>query len=275
MFITNDPNFAKAIYDSGVSRIFIDLEVNGKQKRQGHLDSVKSKHSFEDVIAIRKVVPEAELLVRLNPFYEGTHKEVDRAIHAGADLIMLPMFRTLKEVEALSEMVDGRAGIIPLFETPESLDLVQAISRLRGVSEVYVGLNDLHLALHMDFMFEPLTKGLVEQVAKAAKQVGIPFGFGGIARIDEGDVTGSMVLGEHLRLKSDSVILSRTFYRQEEGVDDAKNIFLSEIKRLRDEEARLAKRTGKQVEIDHERFCQAVDSIVKTKIQKSYDKAIF
>lgn len=39
----------------------------------------------------------------------------------------------------------------------------------------------------------------------------IPFGFGGIARIGEGDLPSDYILGEHVRLGSTSVILSRTF----------------------------------------------------------------
>ena len=37
------------------------------------------------------------------------------------------------------------------------------------------------------------------------------FGFGGIARIGEGDLPSDNILGEHVRLGSQSVILSRTF----------------------------------------------------------------
>ena len=39
----------------------------------------------------------------------------------------------------------------------------------------------------------------------------MPFGFGGIARIGEGDLPSDHILGEHVRLGSTSVILSRTF----------------------------------------------------------------
>jgi len=268
MFITNDSQLAKVIFEQGVERIFVDWEVNGKQQRQGHLDTVMSNHTYEDAVAVRQAVPEAELLIRLNPFYKGTLDEVEKAIKAGADLIMLPMFQTVEEVRLLSEMVNGRAGIVPLFETPESMDCVNDVAGLMGIHEIYVGLNDLHLALGLDFIFEPLAKGMLEEAAYISKRAGLRFGFGGVARADEGAVSGSMVLGEHLRLKSDSVILSRTFYRPTEE-EDAKTVFSREIKRLRECETQLAQRNTMQEKLDHEAFCQAVEMVVAAKREKT------
>ena len=45
MYITNEPRIAQIAENSGVDRIFVDLEVRGKAARQGHIDSVKSHHS--------------------------------------------------------------------------------------------------------------------------------------------------------------------------------------------------------------------------------------
>lgn len=264
MFITNDPELARTIYGEGVQRIFVDWEVNGKQERQGHLDTVMSKHTYEDAVLVRQAVPEAELLVRLNPFYKETEQEVEKAIQAGADLIMLPMFHTTEEVRLLTDMVDERVGIVPLFETPESMKLVQDIIGLRGISEIYVGLNDLHLALGSDFMFEPLADGMLENIAQCAKKAGLRFGFGGVARADEGAVSGGMVLGELLRLQSDSVILSRTFYRQDED-RNVGAVFCREIRRLREEELRLSHRGTEEELLDHKKFCDAVQQVVLAK----------
>ena len=64
--ITNDPLKAKILSDNGVDRIFVDLEILGKQKRQGHLDTVISKHKISDVAKI-KTISQGEVLVRINP----------------------------------------------------------------------------------------------------------------------------------------------------------------------------------------------------------------
>lgn len=63
----------------------------------------------------------------------------------------------------------------------------------------------------LTFMFELLSDGLVEYIALKCNKAGKPFGFGGIARIGEGDLPSDNILGEHVRLGSSSVILSRTF----------------------------------------------------------------
>jgi len=269
MYITNDTELAKVIVQKGVKRIFIDWEVNGKQERQGHLDTVMSKHSHEDAVQMRKAVPKAELMIRLNPFYEGTAKEVEQAVDAGADLVMLPMFSTLEEVRALSDMVDGRVGIVPLFETPAALKIVKDITQLPSIHEIYVGLNDLHLALGLDFMFEPLVLGMLDDVALCAKEVGLRFGFGGIARADEGDVSGAMVLGEHLRLGSNSVILSRTFYRAKEDKEDVGFVFQREIEKLHAAARRLSARSEREELHDFAVFSQAVMKVASAKRKKN------
>ena len=100
MYITNNVSVAKIAEDSGVDWIFIDLEINGKDQRQGHLDTVISRHSIEDVKRIAGVLSESDLLVRVNPIYEGSKDEIDRVISDGADLVMLQFFKAKKEVEA-------------------------------------------------------------------------------------------------------------------------------------------------------------------------------
>jgi hypothetical protein len=262
MFITNNPETAKAAHAGGVTRLFVDWEIHNKYQRQGHLDTVINRHSYEDALRVRNAVPEAELLIRLNPYHENTDDEVEQALSAGADLIMLPMFYRLEEIVALNDMVKGRAGIVPLVETAESLNLVESIAQVSGVYELFVGLNDLHRALNMKFMFEPVADGAIERVANAAKKNNIRYGFGGIARIDEGLVSGEMVLAEHARLGSSSVILSRTFYRDDApGKCDSEKAFTIELQKLKNAEYRMLKRNSTQIKQDMIKFQLAVKNI--------------
>jgi len=60
-------------------------------------------------------------------------------------------------------------------------------------------------------MFEVLSGGLVEYIAEKCNKRKVKFGFGGIARIGDGILPAEYILGEHYRLGSNSVILSRTF----------------------------------------------------------------
>ena len=82
MYITNDENIAKIAEESGVDWIFIDLEINGKEERQGYLDTVISHHKIEDVKMIKNVLRKSELLVRINPIYEDSQEEIPASENA-------------------------------------------------------------------------------------------------------------------------------------------------------------------------------------------------
>lgn len=236
MMIMNSHELAVMAVNCGVDRIFVDLEINGKFERQGHRDTLISKHTFKDVENIRRAVPEAELLVRLNPLYEGSCNEIDRAISLGADILMLPMFKGLGEIEAFCKHVSGRVDVIPLVETVEAAAIADAVAKVDGVTELYIGLNDLHMAMGKAFMFELLADGTVDRLASQIHASGKPFGFGGVARVGEGLLPAEKILAEHVRLGSSSVILSRTFHRQADTPDKLREQmdFKTEIQKIRD-----------------------------------------
>jgi len=263
MVITRDPQFAAFAASHGVERIFVDLEIHGKQERQGHRDTVISNHTFDDVAVVRTAVTDQELLVRLNPVYAGSENEIEQVIGLGADIIMLPMFSSLQEVRRFTQAIAGRCRFIPLVETPAAVSQIAALVREPGVDEIYVGLNDLHMALGLDFMFQLLTDGTVEKIAAECHAAGKPFGFGGVARMDEGLLKGELVLSEHVRLGSSAVILSRTFHRPESGLDrvTADNNFAREVARLRESESRLVARDTRQVESDRRSLRVKVEAV--------------
>ena len=220
MLITNNRNVAQLAVDSGVGRIFLDIEINGKKERQGHLDTVISGHCLNDLQELRKVTGEFEILVRINPLFVGTGDEVEAAIRLGADIIMLPMFHTEEEVRAVSEMIDGRIKLIPLVETKSAIKNIDMIARVAGVNEIHIGLNDLHLDMGLSFMFELFTNGVIEDAAVKLNQVGMPFGIGGIAKLGEGKLPADMILSEHIRLGSKSAILSRAFHNGSKTLEE-------------------------------------------------------
>lgn len=268
LLITNDPTLAAFAVQQGVDRVFVDLEVLGKHERQGHRDTLISRHSLADAARVRAGLRGGELLVRLNPVHAESDAEIDGAIAAGADLVMLPMFKTLAEVERVARRIAGRCRFVPLVETPAALDLVPALTRTKGVDELYLGLNDLHMALGRDFLFELLIDGTVERFADACRSAGTPFGFGGVARVDEGLVSGRLVLSEHVRLGSSSVILSRTFHRSSQNLEEALASvdFGKEITRLREAERALSSRDPMEIDADR-RALEAAVGAVRDKIR--------
>ena len=245
MYITNKPEVAKIAEASGVDWIFLDMEFIGKDKRQGGLDTVQNHHTVEDVRVIKDAVSQAKVLVRVNPIhdalpgYPSSKDEIDEAIEAGADIIMLPFFKTIEEAKLFIELVDGRAKTCLLLETAEAAMLIDEILKIPGIDMIHIGLNDLHLSLGMKFMFQLLTDGIVESLANKIKAKGIPFGFGGIARLDTGAVPGKYVLKEHYRLGSSMVIVSRSFCNTDKisDLDEVKKIFVTGIAEIRRLEA--------------------------------------
>lgn len=217
MYITNQPHIAKIAEAAGVDRIFIDMESLGKKKRQGGMDTVQSHHTFEDVANIRAVVTDAQLLVRCNPIHEAcegycsSKEEIETVIQNGADMIMLPYFKTAEEAGRFLSMVNGRAKTNLLVETPEAVAEIDKILELPGIDEVHIGINDLSLGYHKKFMFELLTDGTVEQLCKKFREAGIPFGIGGIASLGRGLLPAEYLIKEHYRLGSTAAILSRSF----------------------------------------------------------------
>lgn len=250
--ITNDPDFAAFAVRCGVTRLMVDLEQHGKMERQNGLGTFISDHRPQDVAPVHDAAPQSALIVRINPLHAGSDAEIGQALAAGASHLMLPMFRRAAEVADFVALAAGRAKTIALLETRDALDCVEQWAALPGLDEVYVGLNDLHRELGMRFMFEPLAAGVVDRVAAVAKRAGKRFGFGGIARLDEGLLPGRVVLGEHLRLGSTSVILSRTFNREriEAPESDWRAIYAREIGLLQHAVVVLAQRDAAEVEND-------------------------
>lgn len=217
MYITNNPEVALIAEHAGVDRIFVDLEYIGKADRQGGMDTVQSDHTLQDVKRISQVLSKADLLVRVNPIHEATEEycsskeEIETAITNGADIIMLPFFKTVEEVEFFINQVAGRCRTMLLLETPEAVECLDDILALKGIDEIHIGINDLSLGYKRKFMFELLADGTVEALLARIAEKNIPYGFGGVASLHKGLLPGNMVIKEHYRLGSGTVILSRSF----------------------------------------------------------------
>ena len=272
MYITNKPEVAKIAETSGVDWIFLDMEFIGKDARQGGLDTVQNHHTVKDVANIKAAVQNAKVLVRVNPIHEAlsdypsSKDEIDATIKAGADIVMLPFFKTVEEVKQFISYVDGRAKTLLLMETVEAANLVDEILEVPGIDMIHLGLNDMHLELGMKFMFELLANGTVEKLGNKIKAKGIPFGFGGIATLDGGALPGSMVLKEHVRLGSSMVIVSRSFCNTDvvTDLDEVKRIFDTGISGLRALEKEASQADAAYLEENRKAVVAAVNKIAGT-----------
>jgi hypothetical protein len=254
--ITNDPDFARRCDALEGLRLWVDLERNGKAERQAGRNTFISTHTLDDVGRVKAALQRSRLMVRVNPLHPDTDTEVNAVLAQGADLLMLPMFTEAWELQAFCAIVAGRAPVVALLETAGAFECLPEWISTPGLEEVYVGLNDLHLSMGLHFMFEPLALGLVDTVARMARAQGLRFGFGGIARLDEGLLPGRDVLAEHLRLGSQAVILSRTFHRTDGG-----ERFEDEVAALRTAEQSLTSRSAEQVQADRLRIADTICDI--------------
>lgn len=244
MYITNRPEVALMAEAAGVDRIFLDMEYIGKQDRQGGMDTVQCQHTPEDVAAVRRVLTTAQVLVRCNPVhdateaYTSTEEEIDEVVQSGADVIMLPYFKTADEVKRFLKAVDGRATTMLLVETPEAVERIDEILALPGIDEVHIGLNDLSLGYGMRFMFELLADGTVDALCRKFAEKGIPYGFGGIASLGKGALHSEYIIAEHYRLGSSCAILSRSFcdMNRVDSLDAARIIFKNGLQSIREYE---------------------------------------
>lgn len=241
MYITNDPNITEIAENCGVDRIWIDLERRGKKLRQKGMDTVISDHVPSDISAIKDVLSKSDLLVRINPLYDKSREEIKEVIDRGADIVMLPMLKTAYDADRFVKFVNGRARTMLLIETAEAVSNLKEIVRVAGINEIHIGMNDLHLAYGMDFMFELLSNGTIDTICDIVRSVGIPYGFGGIAGLDEGLLPARYIIAEHYRLGSSMVILSRSFCDTwaQKDYKSIKSVFTTGINRIRQYETAL------------------------------------
>lgn len=264
IYITNNPDVALISEENGVDYIMIDMETLGKEERQKNMNTVKSHHTISDVAAVSNVLTTSQTLVRINPWNDESQREIEEVISAGADRIMLPMWKTVSEVASFLKAVNGRVHTTLLLETKEAVEIIDRVLEEPLLDEIHIGLNDLHLSYGLTFMFELLSNGVVEDLCQKFKSRGIQYGFGGIARIGEGTLPAERIVMEHYRLGSTRAILSRSFCNTEEvrELSSVKKIFSENIALLRSYEDSLSDKTDIEYVENREAVRDCVAQIV-------------
>lgn len=251
MYITNDPKIALIAEKAGVDRIWIDLETLGKEERQKGLNTVKSHHTIEDIKIIKPLLTKSKMMVRVNPWNINSQKEINKVLDAGAEYIMLPMWKSPYEVQQFIKAINKRAKTILLLETKEAELCLDEVLKINGIDEIHIGLNDLHLSKKIPFMFQLLGNGNVDEICKKIMNAGISYGFGGVSHLGDGMIPAEMILKEHYRLKSSRVILSRGFCNINQGYEEIEKEFTNNLKEFREYENMLCKISNSDLEKNH------------------------
>jgi hypothetical protein len=241
------------------------MEFFGKKERQKTLNAHFVNHTFDDLKLMCDIFPKQEVIARLNPIGSYSSVEFDKAIRSGAKRIMIPMIKSIDDFKAIQRLSNKRIPIIYLIETKEALNSIDKWIKLLDVNDrIHFGLNDLSLSCGFNFLFSPLAFGLLDIPAKLLNEVGIDFGFGGIAKLGNGILDSKLVLSEHARLGSKWVILSRAFHHN--SADDYvkfKSLNVNEsISELRDT-YNLFTKTDKKTLLNNQAFLKRQSIILE------------
>ncbi|WP_448593148.1 aldolase/citrate lyase family protein [Thermoflexus hugenholtzii] len=212
---STDPDRIRLAVAGGAAGVVVDWEHIGKAERQAGFDTQINHDTPEDLQRVRACTT-ARVLCRINAFGPWTQKEIEAAVQAGADEILLPMVRSVEEVEQALEWIGGRCGLGILIETREAVAICERLARL-PLTRAYLGLHDLAIERRTPNPFRAISDGIVERVRSAFP---IPFGFAGLTLPDRGfPIPCRLLIAEMARLGCSFSFLRRSFLRDIVGRD--------------------------------------------------------
>ena len=200
---------APALDAAGVDGYIIDWEAKNKQLRQEGYNTEINLHSPADIRTLRALTSQP-IICRINGPGHYSPEEVEAAITAGADELLLPMVRTEAEVEALLKLIDGRCQLAIMVETTAAVESRYSLSQL-PISRIYVGLNDLCIDRRSHNLFEPLLDGTIARLREAFTQ---PIGYAGLTHAQAGRPIPCKLLIYHMQQHGCGfTFLRRSFYK--------------------------------------------------------------
>ena len=217
LIFSTDPDVIRRTVAAGVAGVIVDWETVGKEERQGEADTEINCDSVADLERVRAAT-DALVVCRINPYAASTSVEIERAIDAGANEILLPMVRRVDEVERVLEHARDRIRVGILIETRDGVTNAAALAR-QPLARVYVGLNDLAIERQSMSIFEAVRDGTVERLRGIFD---VPFGFAGLTLPYGGSpIPCRLLMAEMARLQSHFTFLRRSFFRDTRGQDPA------------------------------------------------------
>jgi hypothetical protein len=210
-----DPSWGRDVVAAGAAGLIVDWERRGKARRQAGEGTQINSDTLDDLVAMRAATL-GRLLCRINGYGPWTAGEVDDAVAAGVDEILLPMVRSAEQVDRTLDAVAGRCGLGILIETQDAVERAAELAR-RPLTRVYVGLNDLRIDRRSTELFRPLVDGTVEGVRAVVDR---PFGVAGLTLPGGGfPVPSDLLAAELVRTGADFTFLRRAFTADMAGRD--------------------------------------------------------
>jgi len=250
LVFTVDPYLAQSVVDAGATAIVVDWENKDKHERQAGADTEINYHGPDELRRLSDQT-RCRLICRINGMHPGSQQEIESALACGASEILLPMVRSLQEVELFLQWIRGRCDAGILIETLSAVALAPQFNQF-PLRRIYVGLNDLAIDRNSTNLFEPVADGTLDRLRSEITNV--PFGFGGLTLPEGGyPIPCRLLCGELVRLNCSFTFLRRSFWRDMQGRDCH-----VEIPRILDTVAEIGRRSERQIEEDRELFRLAV-----------------
>lgn len=236
---------------AGMDGVIVDWENRNKHERQQGVDTQINSHTLEDLLRVRRSTDRL-VICRINQCGPSTDTEIEQVIDAGADEILLPMVRTVSEVEAVLNRIDGRCELGILIETIAAAAIAAELGSL-PLQRVYVGLNDLGIERGTPNIFTAVADGTLDRIRQ---HVMTRFGFGGLTLPERGHpIPCRLLMGALARLNSDFSFLRRSFLR-----DTSPDTLDDDVARIRTGLSQAAARDARQVAGDRRDLCEAVSA---------------
>lgn len=212
--VTNDLQVARSGNLAKIDRIGVDLERLNKSTRQSHWPTRISEHFIDDLRKLNSVVDKSKLFARINPLSQFSTDEIEEVIDAGASYVMLPYFKTAKEVEQFIRIVDERAYPIALLETTEAVVRINDILDVDGLNEIMLGLNDLRIGFGVNNHFEILSSPIIDKISDLICEAGMRICIGGVAPPTHSElpINPNWVLAQYPRLGATGAWLARATF---------------------------------------------------------------
>src|SRR3978361_2320931 len=138
LLFSTDPVLVAETTAAGINGFIVDWERRGKSRRQAGEGTQIDEDTLEALLRAR-AAPRRTVLCRIDGYGPWTAHQVERAIEAGADELLLPMVRNPQQVDRTLDHVADRCSLGILIETREGVRQAAQLAR-RPLSRVYVGL---------------------------------------------------------------------------------------------------------------------------------------
>lgn len=205
----SNPETLEALIESGIDGIIVDWENKGKSIRQNLYNTQVNEHTSLDLEFVGKK-DVSNLICRINGPDYWSKDEIDNAIDLGAKELLVPMVKSVKDVEFVLNQVNGRVDVGIMIETNEALTIVDQFNNL-PIHRFFVGLNDLSIQRKSKNIFLPLIDGTIDEIRP---KISKPFGIAGLTHPNAGHpIPCSYLIKQMKRYDASFGFLRRSFYK--------------------------------------------------------------